>query len=134
MWSAGLVPALRVLSFSSSLAALGMDETPFRASRPTQFRLSCSEIGKGMGLSGGVCKLIQENLNDEKYPPLFQLNVIWYVRFCLAVEIKCDLQIAPTCNIRHTTFESKNNRTFQSVPVLMRHKLDLFSYATWVKA
>jgi len=47
--------------------------------------------GKGMGLGEGVCKLIQEHFNNEKYPPLFELHVIWYVGFGLAVEIKCNL-------------------------------------------
>jgi hypothetical protein len=60
-----------------------------------------------MGLNGGVCKLIQENFNNKKYPPLFQLNVIWYVGFCLAVEIKCDLQIAPVCNVKLATLRAK---------------------------
>ena len=69
-----------------------------------------------MGLSGGVCKLIQENLDDEKYPPLFQLIVVWYVRFCLAVEIKCDLQIAPACDIRHTTLRAKSIALFRVRP------------------
>jgi hypothetical protein len=56
---------------------------------------------KGMGLKGWVltCKPIQENLNDEEDPPLFQLHVIWYVGFGLAIKIKCDLQFAPTCNV-----------------------------------
>lgn len=69
-----------------------------------------------MGLNGGVCKLIQENLNDEKYPPLFQLNVVWYVRFCLAVEIKCDLQIAPTCDVRHIKLRAKIIALFRVCP------------------
>jgi hypothetical protein len=91
MQSEWLVLELHVLPFSLPLAAWVMDETPSRASQPAQFQLSCSWIGKGMGLNGRVCKLIQENFNDKKYPPLFQLNVIWYIGFCLAVEIKCDL-------------------------------------------
>jgi hypothetical protein len=43
-----------------------------------------------MGLDGMVCKLIQEYFNDEKYPPLFQFYVVWYVSLSLAVEIQCD--------------------------------------------
>jgi hypothetical protein len=57
------------------------------------------EVGKGMGLDGRVCKLIQEHVNDENYPPLFQLYVVWYIAFSLAVEIKCDLQVAPARNV-----------------------------------
>jgi hypothetical protein len=65
-----------------------------------------------MGLSGRVgwvwiCKLIQENFNDEKHPPLFQLHVIWYIGFGLAIKIKCDLQIAPTCHVKHDTLRTK---------------------------
>lgn len=52
-----------------------------------------------MGLDGRVCKLIQEYVNDEKYPPLFQLYVVWYIAFSLAVEIKRDLQVAPVRNV-----------------------------------
>ena len=52
-----------------------------------------------MRLDGRVCKLIQEYVNDEKYPPLFQLYVVWYIAFRLAVEIKCDLQVAPARNV-----------------------------------
>ena len=52
-----------------------------------------------MRLDGRVCKLIQEYVNDEKYPPLFQLYVVWYIAFSLAVEIKCDLQVAPARNV-----------------------------------
>jgi len=111
-----------------------MDETPFRAPRPTQFQLSCREIGESMGLSGGVCKPIQENLNDEKYPPLFQLDVVRHVGFRLAVKIKCDLQFAPTCDVRHAALRAKTYRTFQNVPLLMRRKPGLFSYAIWVTA
>ena len=54
-----------------------------------------------MGLDGRVCKLIQEYVNDEKYPPLFQLYVVWYIAFSLAIKIKCDLQVAPARNCQH---------------------------------
>jgi hypothetical protein len=107
MKSAWFVLALHALPFSLPSGAWGMVETRFRASQRAQFQLSCSSIGKGMELNGGVCKLIQENFNDKKYPPLFQLNVIWYVGFCLAVEIKCDLQIAPACNVKFDLLRAK---------------------------
>jgi hypothetical protein len=61
-----------------------------------------------MGLKGWVwiCKPIQENSNNEKNPPLFQLHVIWYVGFGLAIKIKCDLQITPACNVNHGTLRA----------------------------
>ena len=76
-----------------------MAETPCHVSPPAQFPRSCCEIGKEVGLDGRVCKLIQEYVNDEKYPPLFQLYVVWYIAFSLAVEIKRDLQVAPVRNV-----------------------------------
>ena len=35
----------------------------------------------------------KEDMDDEKYPPLFKFNVIWNVRLRFAVEIKSNLQI-----------------------------------------
>ena len=71
-----------------------------------------------MGLKGWVltCKPIQENSNDEKNPPLFQLHVIWYVGFGLAIKIKCDLQIAPTCNVNHDTLRTICATLFRMCP------------------
>lgn len=76
-----------------------MAEMPCRVLQPAQFPRSCCKIGKEVGLDGRVCKLIQEYVNDEKYPPLFQLYVVWYIAFSLAVEIKRDLQVAPVRNV-----------------------------------
>jgi hypothetical protein len=62
-----------------------------------------------MGLRGWVwiCKLIQENFNDKKHPPLFQLHVIWYIGFGLAIKIERNLQIAPTWSVKRDTLRVK---------------------------
>ena len=37
----------------------------------------------------------KEDMDNEKYPPLFKFNVVWNVGLCFAIEIKRNLQIAP---------------------------------------
>jgi hypothetical protein len=38
---------------------------------------------------------MQEDLNNEKYPPLFELAIVWYVTFGFSIQVECYLQIAP---------------------------------------
>jgi len=37
----------------------------------------------------------KEDMDNEKYPPLFKFNVVRNVGLCFAIEIKRNLQIAP---------------------------------------
>src|SRR5258708_16239690 len=87
-----------------------------------------------MGLDRRVCKLIQEYFDDENYPPLFQLYVVRYIAFSLAVEIKCDLQVAPAHSVSMLPWESRRWRTSRNVTLPERHMHGQSSSETWVRA
>lgn len=41
-------------------------------------------------------RLDEEDVNDEKYPPFFELHVVGYIALGLAVQLECDVQVAPS--------------------------------------
>ena len=107
--------ARRVLLLGLGRLGDGWNSDPFVAANSISIILQ-RRTSKGMGLKRWVCKFIQENSNDEKNPPLFQLHVIWYVGLGLAIKIERDLQIAPTCNVNHDTLRAICATLFRMCP------------------
>lgn len=43
---------------------------------------------------------MQKDIDSEEYPPLFELDVIWDVCLCLAIQLKRKLQVSSAMTMR----------------------------------